>query len=225
MEVSTGEIKAISNLGRTSKGTYYEKLNYAVGESHEPGSTFKLMGMVAALEDKVIDTSDVIDTEAGVLSFYGRNVRDSKRGGYGKISVAKAFEVSSNIAMVKLINENYKETPEKFVDRLYSMGLNSTLDLPILGEGIPKITHPSDKKNWDGLDLPWMAFGYGVSITPLQTLTFYNAIANNGVMLRPRFLREVKDLSPAIIVGVAKVNLGFSIPPKGKAAGSTITSY
>ena len=176
MEVSTGEIKAISNLGRTSVGTYYEKLNYAVGESHEPGSTFKLMGMVAALEDKVIDTSDVIDTEGGVLSFYGRNVRDSKRGGYGKISVAKAFEVSSNTAMVKLINENYKENPEKFVDRLYSMGLNSTLDLPILGEGIPKITHPTDKKNWDGLDLPWMAFGYGVSLTPLQTLTFYNAI-------------------------------------------------
>ena len=200
MEVSTGEIKAISNLGRTSIGTYYEKLNYAVGESHEPGSTFKLMGMVAALEDKVIDTSDVIDTEAGVLSFYGRNVRDSKRGGYGKISVGKAFEVSSNTAMVKLINENYKETPEKFVDRLYSMGLNSTLDLPILGEGIPKITHPTDKKNWDGLDLPWMAFGYGVSLTPLQTLTFYNAIANDGVMLRPRFLREVKDFDKKVEV-------------------------
>jgi cell division protein FtsI (penicillin-binding protein 3) len=108
MEVSTGEVKAISNLGRTSIGTYYEKLNYAIGESHEPGSTFKLMGMVAALEDKVVDTSDVIDTEAGVLTFYGRNVRDSKRGGYGKISVAKAFEVSSNTAMVKLITDNYK---------------------------------------------------------------------------------------------------------------------
>ena len=200
MEVSTGEIKAISNLGRTSIGTYYEKLNYAVGESHEPGSTFKLMGMVAALEDKVVDTSDVIDTETGVLSFYGRNVRDSKRGGYGKISVAKAFEISSNTAMVKLINENYKEKPEKFVDRLYSMGLNSTLDLPILGEGIPKITHPTDKKNWDGLDLPWMAFGYGVSLTPLQTLTFYNAIANDGVMLRPRFLREVKDFDKKVEV-------------------------
>ena len=100
--------------------------------------------------------------------------------------------------MVKLINENYKETPEKFVDRLYSMGLNSTLDLPILGEGIPKITHPTDKKNWDGLDLPWMAFGYGVSLTPLQTLTFYNAIANDGIMLRPRFLREVKDFDKKV---------------------------
>ena len=200
MEVSTGEVKAISNLGRTSVGTYYEKLNYAVGESHEPGSTFKLMGMVAALEDKVVDTSDVIDTERGVLSFYGRNVRDSKKGGYGKISVAKAFEVSSNTAMVKLVNDNYKENPEKFIDRLYSMGLNNTLDLPILGEGIPKITHPSDKNNWDGLDLPWMAFGYGVSITPLQTLAFYNAIANDGVMLKPRFLKEVKDFDKTIEV-------------------------
>tara|TARA_B110000914_G_scaffold166222_1_gene146773 strand:- start:248 stop:2200 length:1953 start_codon:yes stop_codon:yes gene_type:complete len=200
MEVSTGEVKAISNLGRTSIGTYYEKLNYAIGESHEPGSTFKLMGMVAALEDKVVDTSDVIDTEAGVLTFYGRNVRDSKRGGYGKISVAKAFEVSSNTAMVKLITDNYKENPTKFIDRLYSMGLNKTLNLPILGEGIPKITHPSDKKNWDGLDLPWMAFGYGVSLTPLQTLAFYNAIANDGVMLKPRFLREVKDFDKTVEV-------------------------
>jgi cell division protein FtsI (penicillin-binding protein 3) len=200
MEVSTGEVKAISNLGRTSIGTYYEKLNYAIGESHEPGSTFKLMGMVAALEDKVVDTSDVIDTEAGVLTFYGRNVRDSKRGGYGKISVAKAFEVSSNTAMVKLITDNYKENPTKFIDRLYSMGLNKTLNLPILGEGIPKITHPSDKKNWDGLDLPWMAFGYGISLTPLQTLAFYNAIANDGVMLKPRFLREVKDFDKTVEV-------------------------
>jgi cell division protein FtsI (penicillin-binding protein 3) len=200
MEVSTGEVKAISNLGRTSVGTYYEKLNYAIGESHEPGSTFKLMGMVAALEDKVVDTSDVIDTEAGVLTFYGRNVRDSKRGGYGKISVAKAFEVSSNTAMVKLITDNYKENPTKFIDRLYSMGLNKTLDLPILGEGIPKITHPSDKKNWDGLDLPWMAFGYGISLTPLQTLAFYNAIANDGVMLKPRFLKEVKDFDKTVEV-------------------------
>ena len=205
MEVSTGEVKAISNLGRTSIGTYYEKLNYAIGESHEPGSTFKLMGMVAALEDKVVDTSDVIDTEAGVLTFYGRNVRDSKRGGYGKISVAKAFEVSSNTAMVKLITDNYKENPTKFIDRLYSMGLNKTLNLPILGEGIPKITHPSDKKNWDGLDLPWMAFGYGISITPLQTLAFYNAIANDGVMLKPRFLREVKDFDKSVEVFNKKI--------------------
>ena len=199
METKTGEIKAISNLGRTSKGTYYERLNYAVGESHEPGSTFKLMAMVAALEDKVIDTSDVVDTEKGVLSFYGRKVRDSKHGGYGKISASKAFIVSSNTGLVKLIYNSYKNNPSKFVDRLYKMGLNNTLNLPIIGEGKPKITHPSDKKNWDGLDLPWMAFGYGVSLTPLQTLTFYNAIANDGEMVKPRFLKEVKEFNRTIV--------------------------
>ena len=199
METKTGEIKAISNLGRTSKGTYYERLNYAVGESHEPGSTFKLMAMVAALEDKVIDTSDVIDTGKGVLSFYGRKVRDSKNGGYGKISAARAFEVSSNTGLVKLINNSYKNNPTKFVDRLYKMGLNNKLDLPIIGEGVPFIPHPSDKKEWDGLDLPWMAFGYGVSLTPLQILTFYNAIANDGKMVKPRFLRDVKEFRKIIV--------------------------
>ena len=198
METSTGEIRAISNLGRTSEGKYYEKLNYAIGESHEPGSTFKLMAMVAALEDKVVDTSDVIDTRNGVLSFYGRKVRDSKKGGYGKISVAKAFEVSSNTGLVQIVNNGYEKNPEKFIDRIYSMGLNNQLDLELIGEGKPIFTHPSDKKNWDGLDLPWMAFGYGISLTPLQTLTFYNAIANNGKMVKPRFLKEVRSFDNVI---------------------------
>lgn len=192
METQTGEIKAISNLGRTLEGKYYEKLNYAVGESHEPGSTFKLMAMVRALEDKVIDTSDIIDTKSGILSFYGRKVRDSKKGGYGKISAARAFEVSSNTALVQIINDSYKEYPERFVDGLFEMKINESLGLPILGEGEPLFTHPTDKINWDGLDLPWMAFGYGISLTPLQTLTFYNAIANDGVMVKPRFIKEVK---------------------------------
>ena len=198
METSTGEIRAISNLGRTSEGKYYEKLNYAIGESHEPGSTFKLMAMVAALEDKVVDTSDVIDTRNGVLSFYGRKVRDSKKGGYGKISVAKAFEVSSNTGLVQIVNNGYEKNPEKFIDRIFSMGLNDQLDLELIGEGKPIFTHPSDKKNWDGLDLPWMAFGYGISLTPLQTLTFYNAIANNGKMVKPRFLKEVRSFDKVI---------------------------
>ena len=198
METSTGEIRAISNLGRTSEGKYYEKLNYAIGESHEPGSTFKLMAMVAALEDKVVDTSDVIDTRNGVLSFYGRKVKDSKKGGYGKISAAKAFEVSSNTGLVQIVNNGYEKNPEKFIDRIFSMGLNNQLDLELIGEGKPIFTHPSDKKNWDGLDLPWMAFGYGISLTPLQTLTFYNAIANNGKMVKPRFLKEVRSFDKVI---------------------------
>ncbi len=200
METETGEVKAISNLGRNSKGYYYERLNYAVGESHESGSTFKLMALAAALEDKVIDTSDVVDTEKGILSFYGKKVRDSKHGGYGKISVAKAFEVSSNTGIVKIIDEAYGKNPSKFVDRLYSMSLNEKLGLPIIGEPSPIIPDPRIKnKRWSGIALQWMAYGYGVSFTPLQTLTFYNAIANDGVMVKPQFLKEVKEFDETIV--------------------------
>ncbi len=192
METKTGEIKAISNLGRTSKGTYFEQRNYAVYESHEPGSTFKLMGMIVGLEDKVIDTGQVVDTEKGVIRFHGKPVRDSRHGGYGEISAARVFEVSSNVGIVKLIDENYGENPQKFVDGLKRLGVNQKLGLPIKGEGEPKIPNPKDKKTWNGLSLPWMAYGYGVSITPLQTLTFYNAIANNGEMVKPSFVREIR---------------------------------
>ncbi len=192
METKTGEIKAISNLGRTSKGTYFEQRNYAVYESHEPGSTFKLMGMVVGLEDKVIDTGQVVDTEKGVIRFHGRPVRDSRHGGYGEISAARVFEVSSNVGIVKLINENYGENPSKFVKGLERLGIHRKIGLPIKGEGEPKIPNPRDKSTWNGLSLPWMAYGYGVSITPLQTLTFYNAIANNGEMVKPRFVKEIR---------------------------------
>ena len=194
MEVKTGEIKAIANLGRTDEGKYYEKLNYAVGEAHEPGSTFKLMGMIAALEDKVIDYNSLINTGKGELKFFDKyKVKDSKRGGHGIITASKAFEVSSNVGLVKIIYDNYKDNPKKFVDRLYNLGLNKTLGLPIKGEGIPKIPYPTDS-NWDGLDLPWMAYGYGVAITPLQTLAFYNAIANDGEMIKPRFISQISNL-------------------------------
>ncbi|MEM1257500.1 MAG: penicillin-binding protein [Bacteroidota bacterium] len=191
METKTGEIKAISNLGRTEEGTYYEKLNYAVGESHEPGSTFKLMSLVAALEDKVIDTSTVVDTEKGRWRVYDRMVKDSKWGGYGKISVSEAFAVSSNTAFAKIIHENYKDHPEKFVNRLMNMGLHQDLELPIVGEGQPVLRYPGDK-GWSGISLAWMSHGYEVAMTPIQTLAFYNAIANDGEMVRPRFLKEAR---------------------------------
>lgn len=197
METKTGEIKAISNLGRTEDGKYYERLNYAIGESHEPGSTFKLMSMVAALEDKVIDTSTVIDTENGQYKVYNKTVKDSKWGGYGKISAARAFAVSSNTAFAKIININYKDNPEKFVNRLMNMGLNRELGLPVKGEGKPVIRYPGDK-GWSGISLAWMSHGYEVSLTPLQTLTFYNAIANNGEMVKPRLLKEVKEWDKTI---------------------------
>ena len=199
METKTGEVKAISNLGRNKNGKYYERLNYAVGESHESGSTFKLMAFTVALDDKVIDTSDVVDTEKGIVSFYGKKVRDSKDGGYGIISAAKAFEVSSNTGVVKLIDQHYKKNPKKFVEGLYDMNLDHKLNLPIIGEPTPIIPHPSDKKRWSGIALQWMAYGYGVSFTPLQTLAFYNAIANDGEMVRPQFLKEVKEFDKVIV--------------------------
>ena len=198
METKTGEIRAISNLGRTSKGTYFEQRNYAVYESHEPGSTFKLMSMVVALEDKVIDTSTIVDTENGVITFYKRKVRDSHHGGYGKISAARALEVSSNVAIVKIINENYGDNPQKFIDGLTRMSIGNKIGLPIKGEGSPIIPDPKNKKTWNGLSLPWMAYGYGVSLTPLQTLTFYNAIANNGIMVKPRFVKEIRTQSNVV---------------------------
>ncbi|MEP3383824.1 MAG: penicillin-binding transpeptidase domain-containing protein, partial [Flavobacteriaceae bacterium] len=192
METATGEIKAISNLGRTAEGKYYEKLNYAVGESHEPGSTFKLMSMIAALEDKVIDTSTVFDTEKGRYRIYDRVVKDSKWGGYGKISASKAFAISSNTAFAKMIHENYKENPERFVNRLMNMGLHKKLGLPIIGEGKPVIRYPGDK-GWSGISLGWMSHGYEVSMTPMQTLAFYNAIANDGEYVKPRMIQAVRE--------------------------------
>jgi cell division protein FtsI (penicillin-binding protein 3) len=202
MEVETGEIKAISNLGRNSKGYYYERLNYAVGESHEPGSTFKLMALTAALEDKKVDTSDVVDTKKGVLRFYGEKVEDSKVGGYGKITLSKAFEVSSNTGIVAAIDKAYRKKPSEFIDRLYEMNVrhNDSLGIPIIGEAKSIVPDPRIKNGrWSGIALQWMAYGYGVSFTPLQTLTFYNAIANDGEMVRPKFLKEVKRFDEVIV--------------------------
>ena len=197
METETGEIKAISNLGKTREGKYYERLNYAIGESHEPGSTFKLMNLVAALEDGIIDTSTVKDTGKGYWKIYNHRVRDSKRGGYGKISMAQAFEVSSNVAFAQMIHEGYKQEPSRYVNRLMSMNLGKEIGLPIKGEGEPVLRFPGDK-GWSGLSLAQMAYGYEVSMTPLQILTFYNAIANDGEMVKPRLIKEVKELNQTI---------------------------
>lgn len=192
METATGEIKAISNLGRTSKGRYYEKRNYAVWESHEPGSTFKLASLMAGLEDKVIDTSTVVDCEKGKIFLYGKKIEDSRKGGYGKISMGRIFEVSSNVGIVKEIRKHYDKSPEKFIDRIKAFGLDKKTNVQIQGEGEPYIPLPSDKKRWNKISLEWMAWGYGVLLTPLQTLTFYNAVANNGIMVKPRFIKELR---------------------------------
>src|SRR5690606_24364148 len=198
METKTGEIKAVSNLGRTSDGKYFEKLNYAIGESHEPGSTFKTMAFVAALEDKVIDSSTVVNTGSGSWPFYGRKVSDARKGGYGTISMAKALEVSSNVAFARIIDDNYKNNPSRFINLLKKMNLDQPIGLPIHGEGQPVIPDPSNKKLWSKNALPSIAYGYNVSLTPLQILTFYNAIANNGVMVKPRFLKEIRKWNTVV---------------------------
>jgi cell division protein FtsI (penicillin-binding protein 3) len=159
------------------------------------------MALAVALEDQKIDTTTLVDTKNGILSFYGKKVRDSKKGGYGAISVGKAFEVSSNTGIVRAIHEAYKEDPSSFVDGLYRMNLHDSLGLTIVGEGKSIIPDPRIKNNrWSGIALQWMAYGYGVSLTPLQTLTFYNAIANGGTMVKPRFIREVRAIDQTVKV-------------------------
>ena len=204
METKTGNIKAISNLGKnpesankSADSTYFETTNYAIAESHEPGSTYKLADLMTLLEDKKVDTSAVFDSHGGTIIYSGKKVRDSHEGGYGRISLARGFEVSSNTVMVQAVYNNYKNDPAQFVNHLNSFGLNRPLGLPIKGEGIPYIPQPGDK-SWSAISLPWMAFGYGVSITPLQTLTFYNSVANNGVMVKPQFVSEIKEWSKTI---------------------------
>ena len=137
------------------------------------------------------------DRKGGSISFFGHDVVDSHREGVQKISLAKGFEISSNTVMVQAVNENYKNNPKQFVDRINKMGLNKPLGLPLKGEGIPKIPQPGTT-TWNGLSLPWMAFGYGVEVTPLQTLTLYNAIANNGEMIKPQFVSEIKEWNRTI---------------------------
>ncbi len=199
MDVKTGEIRAISNLARTSTGTYYERLNYAVGESHEPGSTFKTMALMAALEDNVIDTSTVVDTKNGTKYFYGRTISDSRRGGFGKISAAKALELSSNIGLATIVDDHYSKNPEKILDRLSEWKLDQKLGVSIIGEGAPDIPRPG-AANWSRNALPSMAYGYNLTMTPLQTLAFYNAIANDGELIKPRFIRSVKSFDKDIEV-------------------------
>ncbi len=205
MEVSTGAVKAIANLGQTPSGKYIEKYNYAIGEAAEPGSTFKLASMIVALEDGVVELTDSIDTGKGYCFFYDRKMIDSHYGGYGKLSVGEVFEKSSNVGISKMIVNNYGDNPRRYVDRLYAMGLKDPLGIEIKGEGLPMIKYPGDK-TWSGVTLPWMSIGYEMKQTPLQVLTFYNAVANNGKMMKPMFVQSiqhhgevVKEIKPTVL--------------------------
>jgi cell division protein FtsI (penicillin-binding protein 3) len=190
MEVKTGHIKAISNLSSDGHGEFFEKFNHAVGGSIEPGSTFKLVTMMALLEDTNIELTDSINTGNGEFTFYNRKVRDHHEGGFGKITVQQAFELSSNVAMAKLTDKHFGTKPSKFLEHVDKLKLSKPLGLQITGEAYPKITRPSDK-DWSGITLPWMSYGYGLEITPLHTLTLFNAVANDGEMIKPVFVTSV----------------------------------
>lgn len=192
MEVKTGDIKAIANLKRAKNGRYYESFNYMIGEASDPGSTFKLATMIALLEDGLVKLDDKVETGNGEMRFFNHTLKDSKIGGHGTITVQHSFEVSSNIAMAKLVLAHYKNDPQKFIDHLKRMHLDRPLGIEISGEATPRIKNKTDK-DWSGLTLPMMAIGYESLITPLQILTLYNAVANNGKMMKPRFVKEIRN--------------------------------
>jgi len=190
MEVKTGEIRAITNLERNKNGEYKETYNYAIGESTEPGSTFKLASMIAALEDGYVDLDDTIQTGKGEVTYYDRKLTDTKEGGHGVLTVKEIFEVSSNVGISKIITRHYKGKEAKFINHLYRMNLNEKLGIDIKGEGKPEIKFPGDKL-WSGVSLPMMSIGYEVRMTPLQILSLYNAVANDGRMVRPKLVKSI----------------------------------
>ncbi|MCB0794185.1 MAG: transpeptidase family protein [Flavobacteriales bacterium] len=190
MEVSTGYVKAIANLTRHEDETYHADLNYAVGVSTEPGSTFKTAALLVGLDDGILDPDDRFDTKGGVVKYYGRRMTDSHEGGHGVISLHRALEVSSNTAISQAVVQAYQDDPTRFVDGLRELGLDKPTGVRIPGEPVPTLRGPEDKL-WSGLSLPWMSIGYEVSLTPLQILTFYNGIANDGRMMQPQFVRSV----------------------------------
>ena len=195
MEVATGDVKAIVNMTKCADGEYREVKNNAVSDLMEPGSTFKTASIMVALEDGKITKDDFVDTGNGQWEMHGRVMRDHnwRRGGYGRISVPEVLMYSSNVGVSRLIDDNYKEHPEKFVDGLYREGVGIPLNLPLVGSGEPRVRRPKpDGSNWSKTALPWMSIGYETQIPPIATLTFYNAIANGGKMVKPRFVRAVR---------------------------------
>jgi cell division protein FtsI (penicillin-binding protein 3) len=192
MEVATGEVKAIVNMTKGKDGKYREIKNGAISDMMEPGSTFKTASIMVALEDGVISVSDGVDTGNGVMMMHGRTMRDHnwRRGGYQYLTVPEILMVSSNIGVSSLIDKYYGKNPDKFVEGLYRMSLNEPLHLQIPGEGKPNIRRPKDGR-WSKTALPWMSIGYETQIPPINTLTFYNAIANKGRMVRPKFVKAI----------------------------------
>ncbi len=197
MEVKTGYIRAIANLKKNTEGKYAETYNYAVGASTEPGSTFKLASAIALLEKGIVKPSTLVDTKDGTFQFFDRTMRDASSNGFGVITFKRAFEVSSNVAFSRLVFENFSKNPEDFIHQLVNLHITEPLGFQIAGEGKPVFKYPGDK-NWSGTTLPWMSVGYELQITPLQLLTLYNAVANNGKMMKPVFVTQVKKVGKEI---------------------------
>lgn len=190
LEVKTGKIKAIANLGRRPDGNYWEDFNYAMTPT-EPGSTFKLATLLSVLEDKKVGLQSMVNLQGGVWTINGNTVYDSEKHGLGEVSVKVAFEESSNVGMAKLAYSSYAKTPSQYINHLKMLGFDSLTGIDLYGERPPVMYSPGTK-NWSATTLPWMAFGYNIAITPMHTAMLYNAVANNGIMMRPYLLDAVK---------------------------------
>ena len=192
MEVATGEVKANVNMTRAGDGNYYEMRNLAVSNLMEPGSTFKTASIMVALEDKHITPDYVVDTQKGIVNMHGSNMKDWNwyKGGYGKIDVTRILEVSSNIGVSSIIDKFYGNNPQRFIDGLRRMSIDTPLNLGFAGEASPKILGPKERY-FAKTSLPWMSIGYETQIPPIYLLNFYNAIANNGKMVKPRFVKAI----------------------------------
>ncbi len=224
MEVATGKIRTLVNLGRQKNGSYYEDYNYATIPT-EPGSTFKLVTLISLLNDKKINVEQLVDAEGGMIQFHGRTMRDSHLGLH-KLPIWEAFAESSNAAMAKLAETYYADNPGKFVDHLKQLQLDRPTGIDLLGERRSVVIDPNDKR-WNKVSLPWMATGYGVMITPLHTCMLYNAVANNGKMMKPYLVssiqeygKDVKKFSPVV---VAKIGDSATVAQLRKCTRAVVT--
>lgn len=212
MEVKTGDVKAIVNMTRCEDGEYHEVMNNAIGYRCEPGSVFKVASFLVALDDGVVDTSYVIHTGGGVENMHGRWMKDHnwRRGGYGDINVARTLEVSSNIGVSHVIDHFYGSNPKRYVEGLYRVGIGKDLGLSLQGYRKPWIRFPDTKttdrgRYWSKTTLPWMSIGYETQIAPINTVTFYNGIANGGKMMRPRFVKRIEKDGQVLLETQPKV--------------------
>lgn len=232
MEVATGDIKAIVNMEKCFDGEYREVKNHAVSDLLEPGSVFKVASIMTALDDGVVDTTARVETAGGVWPMYGRHMKDHnwRRGGYGLLTLPQTLLYSSNIGISRIIDDNYKDQPEKFVRGIYRTGLADNLNIPLVGSSPAVIRLPKKNKrgqwlNWSKTALPWMSIGYETQIPPISMITFYNAIANNGKMMQPRFVKKVVKNGEVLIEFPPKVLRSQICKPKTLGEIQTILEH